>query len=427
MPASYVLIADTDGDRIARTVRECVDALPVRLVVARDGDDAIRMLGQFGPPALLVASLSLPGKDGLAVIEALRKVDDTAAVIALAGDREMREYAACHVANTRTRVLGRDASSTVLRRCLETLLQRPASAAGDEAGAAPEVGRDEENWSALAARAQRELGVAGTAVYEKTKGHAKYRLSVVWTSDAPMPSIPELLPGVLEEVIADGDARIWPDVADEPRFGIAASKLSTTVRSLAIVPIRRGGETVGALCAFDSKPQAIRDSDADKLFALVSMTRNAKPAPAARRGTPSPPIDRDTARAVIPREVARVRREKQSLSVILFAASPRRPHDPEMSTADRAVSELLAHAVRGNDLVVRWTDSEVLLVLTGVSGGVARLIAERVRAIVETNTANRVAVSGAVTELRNSDSFEATVARVEERLHAVREGDPRIA
>jgi len=424
MPASYTLIADTDGDRIARTVRECVEVLPARLVIARDGDDAIRMLGQFGPPALLVASLSLPGKDGLAVIDALRKIDEAAAVIAFAGDREMREYATSQVANARTRVLGRDASSAVLRRCLEALLPRPASVPHDEPSVPTDARPDEENWSAFAARAQRALGVAGTAVYEKAGGTAKYRLSVVWTSDAPMPSIPEILPGIIEEVVADGTPRIWPDIADEPKFGMAGSALYTSVRSLAIIPIRRGGETVGALCAFDSRPQAIRASDLDK---VLPMTGSAPPAPVARRGVASPPIDREAMRSVIPREVARVRREKQSLSLILFSASQRRQNDAEAAGSRAAVSDLLAQAVRGNDLVVRWTDSEVLLVLTGVTGSVARLIAERVREIVETTTANRVAVSGAVTELRTTDSFEATVARVEERLHAVREGDPRIA
>jgi PleD family two-component response regulator len=133
---------------------------------------------------------------------------------------------------------------------------------------------------------------------------------------------------------------------------------------------------------------------------------------------------------VIPRELARVRREQLSLSVVLFAATPRLTHGAEPAPPPPAppVGEMLAQAVRGNDLVVRWTESEVLLILTGVAGAAARRIAERVRATVETNAAHRFVVSGAVTELRTSDSFEATVARAAERLqNAVQDGRPRIA
>lgn len=134
-------------------------------------------------------------------------------------------------------------------------------------------------------------------------------------------------------------------------------------------------------------------------------------------------MDRDVAQVIVPRELARARREQLSLSVVLFAATPRLPQGAELPS----VGDMLAQAVRGNDLVIRWTDSEALLLLT-VGGGVARRVAERVRAVVETNAANRVAVSGAVTEVRTSDSFEATVARAAERLQvAVKDGRPRIA
>src|SRR5262249_38108285 len=263
------------------------------------------------------------------------------------------------------------------------------------------------------------------AVYARTGGQAEYRLSVVWISEAPMPSIPELLPAVLEEIIAGGAARVWPDLADEARLGLTGSTFYRSVRSLAIVPIYRDGETAGALCAFDPRPQALRQSDVEKMTAIAART----PLPHAvlRRTTSSAPMDRDTARAVIPRELARVRRDQLSLSVVLFAATPPAPHRAELPSP-ASVTDMLAQAVRGNDLVIRWTDSEALLVLTGVAGGVARRVAERVRAVVETNAANRVAVSGAVTELRTSDSFEATVARAQERLQiAVQDGRPRIA
>jgi CheY-like chemotaxis protein len=426
-PAPYILIVDTDRDRIGRAARECADVLPAQLVIVRNGDDAVRMLTQFGPPALLIAALSLPGRDGLSVIDALRRVDESAGVIAWAADRELREYAACRLGSGHTKVLGPAASPAVLRKCLDSMLHRDDDATDERRGASTDE-RFVENWSDLAARAQQLLGVAGSAVYAKAGRHAEYRLSVVWTSDAPMPSIPELLPAVLEDIIAGGAARVWPDLANEPTLAVAGSTFYETVRSLAIVPIRRGGETVGALCAFDSKPHALRQSDVDTLDAIAALTSASRPV--LRRPVSSPPMDRDAARAIIPRELARVRREQLSMSVVLFAATPRAADgaEPLSPAAPASVGDLLAQAVRGNDLVIRWSDSAVLLVLTGVGGGVARRVAERVRAVVETNAANRVAVSGAVTELQTSDSFEATVARAEERLQtAVQDGRPRIA
>jgi GAF domain-containing protein len=426
-PASYILVADTDADRIARAVRESAEAAPMPIMVARDGDDAIRMLSQFGAPRLLIAALSLPVRDGLSVIEALRRTDESAGVIAWATDRELREYAAYRLGSTHAKLLGPTAPPPVLRRCIDSMLH-PRSSADDE-HAAPPAATDhvDENWSDLAARAQRQLGVAGAAVYSRAGGRAgEYRLSVVWTSDAPMPSMPELLPAVLEDIIAGGAARVWSDLADEPRLRAAGLTFSETVRSLAIVPIHRDGETAGALCAFDSRPQALREADLATMSAIASGTALAQLA--ARRTAAAPPMDRDVARVVIPRELARVRREQLSLSVVLFAATPRLAHGTELPPAPPPVGEILAQAVRGNDLVVRWTESEVLLVLTGVAGGVARRIAERVRATVETNAAHRVVVSGAVTELRTSDSFESTVARAAERLQsAVQDGRPRIA
>src|SRR5262249_7194275 len=214
------------------------------------------------------------------------------------------------------------------RRCLDSMLRRHDGAADEERDSSTDGDRLEENWSDLAERAQQVLGVAGAAVYARTGGQAEYRLAVVWISEAPIPSIPELLPAVLEEIIAGGAARVWPDLADEARLGLTGSTFYGSVRSLAIVPIYRDGETAGALCAFDPRPQALRQSDVEKMTAIAART----PLPHAvlRRTTSSAPMDRDTARAVIPRELARVRRDQLSLSVVLFAATPRAPHGAEL-------------------------------------------------------------------------------------------------
>jgi len=416
---SYILIVDTNSDRIARTVRECVETLAVRLLVARDGDDAIRMLAQLGAPVLLIVALSLPGKDGFSVIDALRRLDDSVAIVAFADDRELREYAACGMANARAKILGAGVQPAVLKRVLESMLHRTADAELDHPNSPHDLDRPTgEDWSALAARARDALGADGAAVYAKTGGHEQYRLQVVWTPDSPMPSIPEDLPAVLEQVIEDGAPRVWPDAGDERGFGSAGAAFVESLRSLAIVPIRRGAEIAGALCAFDSRPRAIRESDVDTLMAIARGGLGSTAV--VRRRLTSSPVDRDVAGAVIEQEVARARREQVSLSVILLAASLRSPQDAEAPAASASVSvtDMFAGGVRSSDLIVRWTNSEILLVLVGVGAGLARRITERIRTIVETNGSNRIAVAGVVSELRTADSFDAMVARAEERLRA---------
>ena len=409
-PASYVLIVDTDADRIAAAVRGCGDALPMPTLVARNGDDAIRILQQFGPPAVLMAALTLPDRDGFAVIESLRRIDDNAAVIAWAGDRELREYAANWLAGTRAKVLGRALSPAVCQRCVQTLC-------GDDARLVPTVSsvdRCEENWLDLAESARRRLRVAGAAAYTKVCGASEYRWSVSWRPDAPMPDFPMILPSALEEVMATGAARMWTDLVNDSMSGSSGAPSLVALRTVAVVPILRDGEIAGALCVFDSEPDALRHDDLETLSAIAARSP-------ARHTGPASPMDRNGADAIIKRELARVNGD-QPTSVILFAVTARRTND--LSTA----GDVLASAVRGNDLVIRWTTSEVLVVLVGVCCDVAARVAERIRGAVERRAANRIAVSGDVTKLRATDSFEEVIAKAAERLqNTAQDGRPRIA
>jgi CheY-like chemotaxis protein len=79
----YVLVADTNVERTAM----CLDAIrPFKagVLVARDGDEATRILDRFGPPILLIIDLSLARRDGFAVIEAAREGRGRTEIIAWA-------------------------------------------------------------------------------------------------------------------------------------------------------------------------------------------------------------------------------------------------------------------------------------------------------------------------------------------------------
>jgi CheY-like chemotaxis protein len=378
----YVLIVDDDADRIAAAVRGCGEACPVPTIVARSGADATRLLEQLGPPAVLMTSLALPDRDGLSVIESLRRIDAAAPVVAWSADRELREYAASRLAQTRAKVLGRGLSSELCRRCVEALLQRADTPGGVMAAVADD---GEENWVDLAERARQRLGVVGAAAYTKARGAGEYATSVSWMPDAPMLNFPSILPSAIEEVLASGAARTWTERAGEN----AASHVA--LRSLAIAPIVRDGETAGVLCVFDAESQAFRQDDLDALSAIAGG------ATTPRRGVPAVPMDRDDGEAIIKRELARVGRDQRPLSALLFTMTPRRPDDVA------AVDDMLAAVVRGNDLVVRWTTSEVVVVLTGVDNGVAQRVAERISDVVQTKAA--------VAELAGTESFEDTIAK----------------
>src|SRR5262249_27965992 len=163
------------------------------------------------------------------------------------------------------------------------------------------------------------------------------------------------------------------------------------------------------------QPQALRDDGLETLTALARRTPARQPGPAA-------PVDREAAGAIIEKELARVSRDELQLSVIVFAITARKTSDLP------AGGDIFASAVRGNDMVVRWTSAELLVVLTGIERGVAERVADRIRGAVETKTANTIAVSGVVTDLRETGSFEDTVARTAKHLRKVaRDGRPRIA
>jgi CheY-like chemotaxis protein len=384
----YVLIVDDDADRVAAAVRGCGEAFPGPTLVARSVDDAIRLLRQLGPPAVLMAALTLPDGDGLSVIEALRCIDENAAVIAWAADRELREYAASRIGTNRAKVLGRVVSPDLCRRCVDALLHHD-----DASKATIAAGHDdaEENWLDLAESARQRLGVVGAAAYTKTGGAGEYTMSVSWLPDSSMLNFPTILPSALEEVLASGVARMWTE-------GEGAAS-HAALRSVAIAPLVRDRETAGALCVFDSSPHAFRQDDLETLIAIAGGPTTP------RRGVPAIPIERDDAEAVIKRELARAGRDQRPMSVLLFAVSPQPANEVP------AVDDILARVVRGNDLVVRWTTSEVVVVLAGVDNGVAERVADRISDVVQTAGPDRIAVSRAVAELGNVESFEDTIAR----------------
>jgi hypothetical protein len=133
------------------------------------------------------------------------------------------------------------------------------------------------------------------------------------------------------------------------------------------------------------------------------------------------PIDREAADTIIRRELVRSGGDPQPLTVMLFAMTTQSSN--ELSPFD----DILASLVRGNDLVVRWTPSQVVVVLAGVDNGLAQRVAGRISEIVETKTPQGAAVSSAVIEVGRAESLEDTIARAAATMSSSSSGGPSAA
>jgi diguanylate cyclase (GGDEF)-like protein len=296
---SYVLIADANVQRTAACLK-LMKPFNVGALVARDGEEAIRVLERFGPPILLITDLSLSRKDGFAVIEALRTVDPTRAeIIAWSSFRELREFAAHRFAGLNVRVFGRPVAPGVVGSAIERAL-RSRAAANRSSPSSPDPGSEDvyQTMTELSERARQLCGTAGVAVYLRASGDMKFRASVIWTSDEPIPHSPYHIPRVFDWILETGEALVLPDLVTQPLSDMPMSTLQDVVRGLVAVPIvSNDRQVVGTICVFDVKPLTFGLAEVDALKALGrgvsagSTTASAEPETADQPpGAPAPAV-----------------------------------------------------------------------------------------------------------------------------------------
>jgi diguanylate cyclase (GGDEF)-like protein len=475
----YVLVADTNVERAAM----CLDAIrqfKAGVLVARDGDEATRILERFGPPILLIIDLSLSRRDGFAVIEGLRAHRwARTEIIAWAAFRELSEFAAQRLSGLNVRVLRGGAPADVVQAAIERAFERHSStAAKNEVATNPTAEELHETMAGLAERAKQLSRTPGVAVYLRAPGSTQFRATVTWTSDAPIPHSPYYMPRVFGWILETGEALVLPDLAAQPLSDVPTSTIQDVVRGLVAVPIMGANQQIiGTICVFDLKPLVLNDVDVDALKALGrSVTfgdqfekaaesdarlfptdtaaaparerseppvpeRPAEPivnAPVVRPAAPPPPaapeapseaagpewpaplLDRLNGEFAAARELARARREQRQISVVLFNVSVPSAGELQRSAtlADPAgiVATTLVKAIRQSDLPIRWSGEEVLIVLPGLPLDEARRVAERVRAALQAGSGHRAAVSAGVAELLAAETFGALVTRARDRV-----------
>ena len=394
----YVLVADPSQERAA-VYRAAADHMRLGLLVARSGEQAAKVIDQFGLPVLLAVDMTVPEMQGVALIEAAEAKQQPVLVVAFSSSRAFREYSASRHERLRLDVIRPDAPAEAVRSVIDRALRerRPLSNLTAEPPA---------THAELGANAREHAPPLATAVHRVDPGDTAVRATVTWHTDAAVAEAPPELNGAARAFV-EGPLPIEDDAVTESErhahdtFSWGAD-----------------GEIVATQ---EDPPLPAAVPDADEL---------SLPGGLAWQPTL---FERKRGEFEVARELARARREQRQLSVVLFDVSKR---TNEHTLADRGVedellqgvAETLVRAIRQSDLPIHWSGNELLLVLPGIAGTEARAVAERVRAAMQAGGRHRVAVAGGVAELDTDEQFGSVVRRARAKLaEALARGHNRVS
>ena len=439
----YVLVVDSDAAR-ASFCLQSVAPFRVGFLLARDGAQAAGIIDRFGPPLLLVVDLALPSTDGFELVDRLRdRHGDRSEVIAWAASRATREYAGARLSRHGVHVIAGTAAESTVKNAIEHCLERRvAPEPADEVSASPAWSPEQLQrvMAELTYRVQHLVNTPGVAVYLRAPGERTYRASFSWNSDGLMPHSSSHIPKAFQEIATTGRTVVVRDL----KLLVPDAGQYDAVRGLAAVPVRAGAEVLGALCVFDVQALVVTDAQIAALESLgrtvveevefqvgndrlrppatqLETTEERPIATIATRTVDWPPalLERVGGEFAVARELARARREGKEMSVILFEIAPLTT-DANLEESVRQASETLLRTIRQSDLPIRWSGREFLVVLPGLAGAGARMVAERVRAALQAGASHRVAVAGAVAELDDEEGFGEVVSKARERVGLAR-------
>jgi len=443
---SYVLVADTDGRRIAI----CLDALKphgVGVLVARRSDEAVGVLRNFGLPSLLIVDLLLPRETGLSAIEAVRRLDanNYAGILAWSPARDVREFATCLLAGMNARILSGGVAPAVVRRAIDRMMRAGAERDIDESFE-QSVDPSDKTMAELAETARGICGTAGVAVYLRRGPDRPFRSSLTWLSDEPIPRTVDYLPTALKRVIETRAPVLALNLSSDRSFEGSQPGLEG-LRGLVAVPIVVGpeDEVAGMICVFDVEALAFGSEEIEALKA-AGRTRNRTGLPAgtmpagtisprgARRTSdvaqdrgfgPPPPgpavlLDRRGGSLAVAREMARARRKDSHLSLVKFDVKPADGVEASASSDDPvdSVGQALLRVIRPYDLAIRWSHQELLIVLPGVRETGAGHVAERMRRALGPGVGGQLSTVGGLVELDDDHTLESLVVRAAENFRA---------
>ena len=447
--SAYVLVAGMSEARAALCA-DIVTSLGCKISLARSSSQALALIQQLGPPAVLIIDPASPDLDGFDIIDALTA--QPTEIIAWPASREGTEYARARLAGQNTRVLSSTAPASALRSTLGRMLHVHIDQSVPERSAPPNDHDGDKIMKVLADQTRRLSDAPGVAVYLKAPGDTAFRTLLSWASEDSIPHLPHALPRAFNHVVETGRAVMLPDIREMARAEDGPQDaIAEAAAGLVAVPIKFAKQVVGAICIFDVRPLVLADRDLATLTALGrdafapaasatpidrAVDRRAQIVPApivppARIEWPPAILERKGGEFAVARELARARREGRQLSVVLFDVGPAPAEgSPELQSSDerlKAVSDTLLRAIRQSDLPIRWSVNELLVVLPGLKGSEARTVAERVRAALQAGSGHRLCVSGGVAELEDEERFADVVDRARQKVSmAVGRGHNRV-
>jgi diguanylate cyclase (GGDEF)-like protein len=439
----YVLVVDAEPERAAFCL-QCVAPFRVGFLLARDGAQAAGIIDRFGAPLLLVVDIAQPNTNGFELVDHLRdRHGDRSEVIAWSASREMREYAAARLGGHGVHVMANSAARPIIKSAIEHCLDRRVEAEPENEAAASPAWSPQQLQRVMAEltyRVQHLVTTPGVAVYLRSPGERTYRAAFCWNSDGLMPHSSSQIPSAFQEVSTTGRTLVARDL----KLHVDEGAQDDAVRGLAAVPVRAGAEVLGALCVFDVRPLQVTDAQiaaleslgrtvveevefevrGDRLRPIVGELEIIEERPVTTIATKTidwPPalLERVGGEFAVAREVARARREGKEMSVILFEIAPLTT-DADLEESVQQASETLLRTIRQSDLPIRWSGREFLVVLPGLAGNGARMVAERVRAALQAGARHRVAVAGGVAELDDEEGFGDVVNKARERVGLAR-------
>jgi diguanylate cyclase (GGDEF)-like protein len=462
MPASsaYALIAISNLQRAAAFRQIVSETLRLDTVLVRDGDDALQEMARRGLPALLIVDLSLPRVDGFAVVRRVRRQgsEHTPRVIVVAAHESLlaaaRELAGSLAISN---ILPLDVDPPSLQAALaaeRARLRTEASPAASSHSQATPSNEIEGVIDRAAIDARRRFNMPASVGYLRMREQEHVTFHVAAKNADAAPSLGELSDAkFLRQVAESVDPLIIPDVENHPVFAQALSKGPKTIRGFAAVPVTTSREDVrAALCVIDVKPLALSASDLDALTVMgrtvgqdidrtLTTTPEARAADAAfedvkalQHLAATDPLtglaNRRGGEKHIASEISRAKREKRPLSCILLDIDRfKQVNDTFGHQAGdqvlRDISALLRRTVRAYDILVRWGGEEFLMVMPGVDLEAARMLAERVRATVETldtHGIGTITISAGVARFESDYDLGAALKTADQRLYQAKSG-----
>jgi diguanylate cyclase (GGDEF)-like protein len=455
LAAGYALIAISSSTRGASFKRLVAEALPLDVVLVRDGDAALQEIVARGAPAVLIVDPSLPRIDGFTVIRSVRREAPHARThIIVVSAHESLRTAASELAPALdiATILPLETDATALEQALPVIFDGPAKGWHMPGPAAPVVQEPieaEEVIDQAAMDARRRFRAAASAGYIR-RGNDEQLLFHLTTSTArPKIAANDLDPHLLRQVADGSEPIVIPDMESHAVFSRFAGTGKPSVRALAAVPVpTSSSNTRAALCILGAEPLALTAADIDAFVAAArragealdreltdareprnSDAKEVEDVEALQHLAATDPLtgvaNRRGGEKHIANEISRARREKRPLSCILVDLDRfKLVNDTYGHQAGdqllRDVSALLRRTVRAYDILVRWGGDEFLVVLPGVDLETARLLAERIRNAVEsldTHGIGPVTISAGASSFEKDYDFMATLKVADRRLY----------